>query len=40
MEERGHSKMNGLYEGYAMASSGNYRKFKIDPETGAKYVHL
>ncbi|MCM4168630.1 FAD:protein FMN transferase [Arenibacter antarcticus] len=23
----------------AMASSGNYRKFKIDPETGAKYVH-
>lgn len=23
----------------AMASSGNYRKFKIDPETGVKYVH-
>lgn len=23
----------------AMASSGNYRKFKIDPESGAKYVH-
>lgn len=23
----------------AMASSGNYRKFKTDPETGAKYVH-
>ncbi|WP_026811727.1 FAD:protein FMN transferase [Arenibacter latericius] len=23
----------------AMASSGNYRKFKIDPETGDKYVH-
>ena len=23
----------------ALASSGNYRKFRIDPETGAKYVH-
>ncbi|MDC6365983.1 MULTISPECIES: FAD:protein FMN transferase [Flavobacteriaceae] len=23
----------------AMASSGNYRKFRIDPETGEKYVH-
>ncbi|GGW23212.1 FAD:protein FMN transferase [Arenibacter certesii] len=23
----------------AMASSGNYRKFKIDPDTGDKYVH-
>ena len=23
----------------AMASSGNYRKFRIDPETGQKYVH-
>lgn len=23
----------------AMASSGNYRKFKVDPETGLKYVH-
>lgn len=22
-----------------MASSGNYRKFRIDPETGQKYVH-
>lgn len=23
----------------AMASSGNYRKYRIDPETGKKYVH-
>lgn len=23
----------------ALASSGNYRKFRIDPETGEKYVH-
>lgn len=23
----------------AMASSGNYRKYKVDPETGEKYVH-
>ncbi|WP_228237225.1 FAD:protein FMN transferase [Allomuricauda sp. M10] len=23
----------------AMASSGNYRKFRVDPETGEKYVH-
>lgn len=26
-------------ENMAMASSGNYRKFRIDPETGEKYVH-
>jgi thiamine biosynthesis lipoprotein len=26
-------------EDKAMASSGNYRKFRIDPETGEKYVH-
>ncbi len=26
-------------EDRAMASSGNYRKFRIDPETGEKYVH-
>ncbi|WP_190811402.1 FAD:protein FMN transferase [Flagellimonas sp. S3867] len=26
-------------EDRAMASSGNYRKFRIDPETGKKYVH-
>lgn len=23
----------------SMASSGNYRKFRVDPETGAKFVH-
>ncbi|MBO0322623.1 FAD:protein FMN transferase [Muricauda sp. CAU 1633] len=26
-------------EDRAMASSGNYRKFRIDPETGEKFVH-
>ena len=26
-------------EDRSMASSGNYRKFRIDPETGAKFVH-
>jgi len=26
-------------EDKAMASSGNYRKFRVDPETGEKYVH-
>nr|WP_299344671.1 FAD:protein FMN transferase [Allomuricauda sp.] len=26
-------------ENKAMASSGNYRKFRIDPETGKKFVH-
>ncbi len=26
-------------ENLAMASSGNYRKFWVDPETGEKYVH-
>ena len=26
-------------EDAAMASSGNYRKFRIDPDTGEKYVH-
>ncbi|MFT0716405.1 FAD:protein FMN transferase [Flagellimonas lutimaris] len=26
-------------EDVAMASSGNYRKFRVDPETGEKYVH-
>lgn len=26
-------------ENKAMASSGNYRKFRIDPDTGKKYVH-
>lgn len=28
-----------LLEDKAMASSGNYRKFRVDPETGKKYVH-
>lgn len=28
-----------VLEDKAMASSGNYRKFRIDPETGKKYVH-
>lgn len=26
-------------EDLAMASSGNYRKFRVDPDTGEKYVH-
>ncbi|NVN19203.1 FAD:protein FMN transferase [Muricauda sp. HICW] len=26
-------------EDMAMASSGNYRKFRVDPDTGEKYVH-
>jgi thiamine biosynthesis lipoprotein len=26
-------------EDRSMASSGNYRKFRVDPETGEKYVH-
>lgn len=26
-------------ENRSMASSGNYRKFRVDPETGSKYVH-
>lgn len=26
-------------ENKAMASSGNYRKFRVDPKTGEKYVH-
>jgi thiamine biosynthesis lipoprotein len=26
-------------EDVAMASSGNYRKFRVDPETGEKFVH-
>lgn len=26
-------------EDKAMASSGNYRKFRVDPETGERYVH-
>lgn len=33
------SKRIVLMKDIAMASSGNYRKFRVDPETGAKYVH-
>jgi len=39
MEETRLSKRTVYMKDVAMASSGNYRKFKIDPETGAKYVH-
>ena len=28
-----------LLEDKAMATSGNYRKFRLDPDTGEKYVH-
>lgn len=28
-----------LLEDMAMATSGNYRKFRVDPRTGEKYVH-
>jgi len=28
-----------LLQDRAMATSGNYRKFRLDPETGQKYVH-
>lgn len=38
--EEGRAYKRTLYmKDIAMASSGNYRKFKIDPETGTKYVH-
>jgi thiamine biosynthesis lipoprotein len=33
------SKRTVYMKDVAMASSGNYRKSRIDPETGAKYVH-
>lgn len=39
MEESRTYKRTLYMKDVAMASSGNYRKFKIDPETGAKYVH-
>ena len=39
MEETRSSKRTVYMKDVAMASSGNYRKFKIDPETGAKFVH-
>jgi len=36
--ERGTSAVVHLKD-KALASSGNYRKFRVDPETGEKYVH-
>lgn len=33
------SKKTIFMKDVGMASSGNYRKFRVDPETGAKYVH-
>jgi len=39
MEESRTYKRTLYMKDIAMASSGNYRKFKIDPETGAKFVH-
>ncbi|MCK0144844.1 FAD:protein FMN transferase [Arenibacter sp. F26102] len=39
MGESRTSKRTVYMKDVAMASSGNYRKFKIDQETGAKYVH-
>lgn len=39
MEESRTYKRTLYMKDIAMASSGNYRKFKIDPETRARYVH-
>src|SRR5690606_2486539 len=39
MESERTSKRTVFMKDIAMASSGNYRKTRIDPETGAKYVH-
>ncbi|WP_111624151.1 FAD:protein FMN transferase [Arenibacter echinorum] len=39
MEESRTYKRTLYMKDIAMASSGNYRKYKIDAETGAKYVH-
>lgn len=39
MEGERTSKRTVFMKDIAMASSGNYRKTRIDPETGAKYVH-
>ncbi|MCM4164194.1 MULTISPECIES: FAD:protein FMN transferase [unclassified Arenibacter] len=39
MEESRTYKRTLFMKDIAMASSGNYRKFKIDPETGNRYVH-
>ena len=38
LEKRGSAAIVQLKD-RALASSGNYRKFRIDPETGEKYVH-
>ncbi|KAA3622778.1 MAG: FAD:protein FMN transferase [Flavobacterium sp.] len=38
LEDRGYDALVKLTN-EAMASSGNYRKFRIDPATGKKYVH-
>lgn len=38
LDERGLGAVIALKD-KAMASSGNYRKFRIDPKTGEKYVH-
>src|SRR5690606_33142345 len=39
MDSERTSKRTVFMKDIAMASSGNYRKFRVDPETGAKYVH-
>ena len=39
MDEERTSKKTVFMKDIAMASSGNYRKFRVDPETGTKYVH-
>lgn len=40
-QEQGNRTLQAVVElnNRAMATSGNYRKFRIDPETGEKYVH-
>lgn len=38
LEDRSYKATLSL-ENMAMASSGNYRKYRIDPETGRKFVH-
>lgn len=39
-ENRGNPKKLIFLKDRAMATSGNYRKFRIDPDTGKKYVHI
>src|SRR5690606_18173246 len=40
-QEEGNRKLQAAVklENRAMATSGNYRKFRTDPETGRSYVH-